>query len=151
MTERRVGPKARALIKSFEGCRLKAYPDPGTGGDPWTIGWGATGPGIAKGVTWTQQQCDARFDEDIQKFGAQVSKLLGEAPTTPAQFGALTSLAYNIGLGNLKTSSLLRLHKEGAYAAAEGQFSRWNKAAGKVLAGLSRRRSAEAALYGSGE
>ena len=149
--ERRVGPKARALIKEFEQCRLKAYmPTPD---DVPTIGWGSTGPDIRMGMTWTQEQADQRFDQDVQKFGAKVSALLGDAPTTPAQFGALTSLAYNIGTGEggLKTSTLLRLHKAGSYTAAQAEFGRWNKQAGKVLNGLTRRRAREAALYGSGE
>lgn len=149
--ERRVGPKARALIQEFEQCRLKAYmPTPD---DVPTIGWGSTGTDIRMGMTWTQEQCDQRFDQDVQKFGARVSALLGSAPTTPAQFGALVSLGYNIGTGEggLKTSTLLRMHKAGDYAGAKAQFARWNKQAGKVLNGLTRRRAAEAALYGSGE
>jgi GH24 family phage-related lysozyme (muramidase) len=149
MTDRRVGPKARALIQSFEGCKLKAYPDPGSGGDPWTIGWGSTGPGIAKGLTWTQEQCDSRFNADVQTFGAKVSALLGDAATTPGQFGAMVSLAYNIGLGNLANSTLLKLHKAGNYAGAQREFGKWNKAAGKAMTGLTLRRAAEAGLYGS--
>lgn len=141
--------KALKLIKEFEGCRLTAYPDPGSGGDPWTIGWGSTGPGIKKGVTWTQDMADARLSSDVTKFAAKVDALLGAAPTTPGQKAALVSLAYNIGTGNLQTSTLLRLHKEGDYVAAQGQFQRWNKAAGKVLPGLTRRRMAEAEVYAS--
>ena len=64
----RIGPKGTALIKRFEGCarirsdgKVEAYPDPGTGGAPWTIGWGATGPGIERGTVWTQKQCDDRL------------------------------------------------------------------------------------------
>lgn len=141
--------KGRDLIKSFEGLRLKAYPDPATGGDPWTIGYGATGPDIKSGLVWTQAQADARFKADSDKFAASVAALIGAAPTTQGQFDALVSLAYNIGTGNLKTSTLLRLHKEGDYAGAKGQFCRWDKANGKVMAGLTRRRAAEAALYGA--
>jgi lysozyme len=149
VTERRVGPQARALIKSFEGCKLKAYPDPASGGDPWTIGFGATGPGIERGVIWTQEQCDARFDEDVQKFGVKVSRLIGFSTTSPAQFGAMTSLAYNIGIGNFGKSTLLKKHKAGDYIGAAGEFAKWNKAAGRVMAGLTRRRAAEAELYQS--
>lgn len=137
------------LIKSFEGCRLEAYPDPGTGGDPWTIGWGSTGPGIRKGVVWTQEQADSRFREDVDAFAQGVTSLIGTAPTSQGQFDAMTSLAYNVGLGNFRESTLLRLHKEGDYAGAAAQFSRWNKAAGRVLPGLTRRRAAEAKLYGA--
>lgn len=140
---------ALANIKSFESCKLTAYPDPGTGGDPWTIGWGSTGPGIKKGVTWTQEQADARFMEDVDKFSDGVVALLNGAPTTQGQFDALVSFAYNIGLGALKESTLLRLHKEGKYLEAAGQFGRWVKAGGQTLKGLVRRREAEKTLYQS--
>ena len=68
------------------------------------------------------------------------------APTTQGQFNALCSLAYNIGTGNLAGSTLLRLHKAKDYEGAANQFGKWNKAAGKVMAGLTRRRAAEAKM-----
>ena len=143
-----------SLIKQFEGCAKKqadgtftAYPDPGTGGDPWTIGWGSTGPDIGKGLIWSQQQCDDRFTEHLDSFAQGVSKLLGDTPTSQSQFDAMVSFAYNVGLGNLAASTLLKLHKAGDFAGAAREFARWNKAAGKVLAGLTRRRDAESALY----
>ena len=142
------------LIQQFEGCEKKkpdgtfqAYPDPGTGGDPWTIGWGSTGPDIKPGTVWTQQQCDDRFSEHLAEFAAGVAKAIGNAPTTQSQFDALVSFAYNVGLGNLSSSTLLRKHKAGDFAGAAREFARWNKAAGKVLTGLTRRRNAESALY----
>ena len=144
------------LIQEFEGCAKKqpdgsflAYPDPGTGGDPWTIGWGSTGPDIRKGVVWTQQQCDDRFAEHLDEFAGKVSNLLRDTPTTQSQFDAMVSFAYNVGVGNLSASTLLKKHKAGDFKGAAAEFARWNKAAGKVLAGLTRRRTAEAALYGS--
>jgi len=142
-------PHALSLIKQFEGCRLTAYPDPGSGGDPWTIGWGSTGAGIAKGVTWTQAQADLRLAQDVMKFAAGVDAALGGAPVTAKQKGALVSFAYNVGTKALADSTLLKLHKAGDYAGAAGQFSRWNKAAGKVMAGLTRRRAAESEVYSS--
>lgn len=146
---------ALSLIKEFEGCekllpggRLAAYPDPATGGDPWTIGWGSTGPDIRKGTIWTQEQADARFAEHVAEFGENVAKLVaGGAATSQQEFDALVSFAYNLGIGNLKTSTLLALHRAGNKAGAAEQFARWNKAAGKVLPGLTRRRAAEAKLY----
>lgn len=139
---------ALKLIKEFEGCRLEAYPDPATGGDPWTIGWGATGQGIAKGLRWTQAQADMRLSHDVAKFMAGV---VSAAPTgTATQIGAMTSLAYNIGLLAFQQSTLLRLHNAGNYAGAQAQFARWNRGGGKVMAGLTRRRDAEALVYGGG-
>jgi len=145
-----------ATVQQFEGCakkrtdgRFQAYPDPGTGGDPWTIGWGSTGRDIKPGLIWTQQQCDARLMRDVETFADQVRAAIGTAATSQAQFDALVSFAYNCGIGNLKSSTLLKLHKAGDYAGARAQFARWNKAAGKVLPGLTRRRAAEAALYAS--
>lgn len=142
------------LVQQFEGCEKKrpdgnmqAYPDPASGGDPWTIGWGSTGPDIKQGVIWTQQQCDARLAADLAEFSASVADAIGGAATTQNQFDAMVCFAYNVGLGNLRGSTLLKKHKAGDYAGAADEFGRWNKAAGKVMAGLTRRRAAEAALY----
>jgi len=135
------------LVKSFEGCVLKAYPDPGSGGDPWTIGVGATGPGISKGVVWTQQQADDRLMADLARFGRGVWNAIGEKETTQNRFDALVSFAFNVGLGNLLSSTLLRKHVSGDYEGAAEQFGRWSKANGKTMKGLTRRRAAEAALY----
>lgn len=133
------------LIKQFEGCELVAYPDPATGGDPWTIGWGATGSGIVKGVQWTQAQADKRLAEDVAKFMTAVRKAAPKG--TPAQYGAMTSLAYNIGEKAFTGSTLLKLHNAGDYAAAADQFKRWNRGNGKIMNGLTRRRVAEAEVY----
>lgn len=149
-----LGPRGEAIIKEFEGCskklpdgRFAAYPDPASGGDPWTIGWGSTGPDIRKGVVWTQEQADVRFAEHSAQFAASVAALLEGAPTSQHQFDAMVSLAYNIGVRNFAGSTLLRKHKAGDFEGAAKEFPRWNKAAGKVLSGLTRRRAAEAKLY----
>lgn len=143
--------KAIESIKRWEGCRLTAYPDPGTGGVPWTIGWGSTrdehGKAIVPGTTWTQERADARLAEEVAAFAMGVNGLIGAAPTTDDQRAALISFAYNVGLHALKESTLLRLHKEGDFSGAAAQFARWDKAAGKTLAGLTKRRAAEAAIY----
>jgi len=144
---RKASAKCLDLIKSFEGCKLAAYPDPGSGGDPWTIGWGSTGPDIKKGVVWTQAQCDDRLAADVQCFALQVDKLIGPVSTTQSEFDALTSFAYNLGASALAGSTLLRMHKAGRHSEAAQQFLRWDKAGGKVMRGLTRRRQAEAALY----
>jgi len=156
--ERGIGAAGLQLIREFEGCAkrrddgaVEAYPDPGTGAAPWTIGWGSTtdedGRAIAPGTVWTQERCDARFAAHVAEFAEKVTALLGEAPTGQNQFDALVSLAYNIGTGALAGSTLLRMHLAGDYAGAAEQFARWNLAGGRVLAGLVRRRAAEAALY----
>ena len=141
-----------ALVKSFEGCEKKrpdgkfeAYPDPGTGGDPWTIGWGSTGPGIRKGVIWSQEECDARFSKHLQHFAADVNTLIGDTPTTQGQFDAMVSFHYNTGA--LLKSTLGKLHKAGKYGAAAQEFGKWVNAGGKPMKGLIRRRAAERAMY----
>lgn len=134
------------LIKSFEGCRLDAYPDPGTGGEPITIGWGSAG-GIKLGTRWTQQQADERLEADVGKFAAGVAKLVDGYPTTQGEFDALVSFSYNVGLGALEKSTLLKRHKAGDKTGAAGEFGKWINAAGKPMKGLIRRRAAEAALY----
>lgn len=147
-TQRRVGIKGIALMHEFEGCRLEAYPDPGSrDGNPWTIGWGSTGSDIKRGTVWTQAQADARFEQDINQFAAKVETLLGGCPTTQNQFDALCSLAYNIGLRALGGSTVLRKHKAADYLGAARAFLMWNKNDGKVMRGLTRRRLAESDLY----
>lgn len=135
----------RELIKEFEGWSAKAYPDPGSGGDPWTIGWGRT-RGVRPGDTTTQALEEAHFQEDIATFVSGVRNLVIRE-TTPNQFAAMVSLAYNVGLANFRRSSVLRAHNRADYAAAAGAFKLWNKASGRVLNGLVRRRAAEASLY----
>lgn len=133
-------------IKRWEGCRLSAYPDPGTGGDPWTIGWGTTGPTIKRGLTWTQAQADAALLEDVKELGRDVQACC-KRPLEPYERAALVSFAYNVGIGALRNSTLLRLLNEGSTAAAATQFLRWDKAGGKVMRGLQRRREAERQLF----
>lgn len=151
---REISATGLALIKRFEGCArqradglIEAYPDPATGGAPWTIGWGATGNGIGPGTVWTQAQCDARLARDVARHAAQVSAALGSAPTSQAQFDALVSFHYNTGA--IARATLTRKHLAGDFAGAQAEFRKWNRAGGRVLPGLARRRAAEAALYGS--
>jgi GH24 family phage-related lysozyme (muramidase) len=139
------------LIHSFEGLRLKAYPDPGTGGSPWTIGWGSTtdeqGRPIEPGTVWTRERADARFRQHLAQFEQAVWNALGDAPVTQNQFDAMVSLAYNIGRAAFRRSTLVRKHRAGDYAGAAREFLRWNRAGGRVMAGLTRRREAEARMY----
>lgn len=135
------------LIKRFEGLRLKAYPDPATGGEPWTIGVGHTG-GVRPGDVITEARADELLRLDVTRFEKAVARLC--PITTQPQFDALVSFAFNVGEGNLKDSTLRRMHNEGNYAGAAGQFARWSNANGKRMEGLVRRREAEAQLYRSG-
>jgi GH24 family phage-related lysozyme (muramidase) len=144
---RTIDPAALAILRGAEGCRLAAYPDPGSGDEPWTIGWGATGAGIHAGMVWTQAQADARLAQDLGHLAMQMTQACGRAATGSNQFGAMCSLAYNIGFGNFLGSSVLRFHHAGAYHEAGAAFGAWDKGGGRVLPGLVRRRAAEAALY----
>lgn len=141
-----VPKQAVELVKRFEGCRLAAYPDPATGGAPWTCGWGTTGPTVSKGVVWDQATADAWLARDLERFAAGVDRVV-EVPLTDNQRSALISFAYNCGLSNLKGSTLLRLVNAGRFTDAAEQFGRWNKAAGKVMGGLTNRRAAERDLF----
>lgn len=152
----RLGNAGINLIKQFEGCgrlrpdgRFEAYPDPGTGGAPWTLGWGATGGGlhgtVEKGLIWTQQQCDERLVDDLQRYSADVAKAIGTTPTTQEQFDALVSFHYNTGA--ISRATLTKKHVARDYAGAAREFARWNRAGGRVMRGLTRRRASEAALY----
>lgn len=162
-----LGHRGFALIKAFEGCaklladgRVAAYPDPasplaqsGVGsGDPWTIGWGATGHDIKRGTVWSQAQCDARFAVHLTQFVAEVNDALlvpggGYARTTQSQFDALVSFHFNTGA--IRKASLTRLHRAGSFELAAAEFGKWVNARGKSMTGLIRRRKAEAALYRS--
>ena len=130
------------LIKQFEGLYLKAYRCPA--GVP-TIGYGHTA-GVAMGQTITQQQADDYLRRDVRQFERAVARLV-TVPLTQGQFDALVSFAFNLGEGALAQSTLLRLLNAGDYAGAAAQFERWNKAGGRVLPGLVRRRAAERALF----
>ena len=155
---RTIGAAGVALIKRFEGCArlrndgmVEAYPDPGTGAEPWTIGWGATGKDhvhggrIGPNTVWSQQDCDTRLAEDLARYASDVVRAIGDAPTTQAQFDALVSFHYNTGA--IARATLTARHRAGDREGAAREFARWNRAGGRVLKGLVRRRAAEAELY----
>ena len=139
-------PAGIGLIKSFEGLKLRACRCPA---NVLTIGFGHTGPNVREGMAVTEAGAEDLLRRDLGVFEQGVEKALGAAAlvTTGNQFAALVSLAYNIGLGAFRTSSVLREHKEGHTYKASACFRLWCKAGGKELPGLLRRREAEAALY----
>lgn len=139
------------LIETHEGCKLTSYRCPA---GIWTVGYGHTGRDIGPGLTITQAQAEAYLEADVRYFEQAIDKLLGNAPTTQAQFDAMVSLAFNIGMGSAKlaragfsTSSVLRKHLLKDYAGAADSFLLWNKGGGKVLPGLVNRRAAERKWY----
>ena len=151
--------QCRSLIKHFESCELKAYPDPKTGGAPYTCGWGSTGPSVGPDTVWTPAYADARFNEDLAQFEAMVNNAVTVA-LTQGQFDALVSIAYNVGPGSkykdgiihLKsggTSTLLRHVNAGEFELAAKEFLRWDSPGSNVQHGLDIRRAAEKALFES--
>lgn len=134
------------LIKHFEGCKLKAYKCPA---GVWTIGYGATGPGIVEGVEWTQAQADDRLGQDVERFKVGVLKWSPGLVSHPKRWDAVASFAYNVGVGAYQKSTMRRLIDAGQWAEAAGEFDKWTKAGGKELPGLVKRRKAERALFES--
>lgn len=143
-----INDAALALIKTFEGCKLTAYKCPA---GVWTIGYGTTagaGLGVSphEGMKITQAQANHYLALSVEKFAAEVKPMI-KAPIGENEFGAFVSLAYNIGSGAFKKSSALRHFNAGDNAKAADAILMWNKANGKVLAGLTRRRMAERDLF----
>jgi lysozyme len=134
------------LTERFEGCRLEAYPDPGTGGDPWTIGYGHTGKDVFETLVITQEYAEKLLLEDVQKAVDNVNAKL-KIEVTQDEFDALVDFAFNCGCRNLDNSTLLKKVNEGDHEGAAEEFLKWDKAGGHVMAGLLKRRQAEAALF----
>lgn len=139
--------KGIALIKQFEGCKLTAYQD---SVGVWTIGYGWTQPvdgkPIRAGMTIKQETAERLLKTGLVSYESDVSRLV-KVGLSQGQFDALVSFTYNLGARSLSTSTLLRKLNAGDYAGAADEFLRWNKAGGKVLNGLTRRREAERALF----
>jgi len=136
------------LIKEFEGCKLKAYQ---CSAKKWTIGFGNTfyedGSPVMPGHAITQEKANQLFEIIANDFSAKVAKLL-TANVSDNQFGSLVSFAYNCGVNNLQKSTLLKkVNANPNDQSIKAEFLKWNKAGGKVLAGLTRRREAESNLY----
>ena len=136
-----------SLIKGFEGKRLNAYYD---GVGVWTIGFGTikypNGVRVKKGDTCTEAQAESYLKNDLVKFENAINRLV-KVPLNQNQFDALASFTYNLGETNLSSSTLLKKLNAKDYTGAADQFPRWNKAGGKVMNGLTRRREAERNLF----
>jgi lysozyme len=135
------------MIRGFEGCRLNAYQDVA---GVWTIGYGHTGREVKAGLVWTQEQADAVFAADLDRFDDGVSRLL-DVQLCQHEFDAVVSLAFNIGLGAFGKSTLLKmLNAHASRIECAPQFTRWTKAGGKHNPGLLARRTRELILFLTG-
>lgn len=147
-------PLARSIVQQFEGCKLEAYPDPGTGGEPWTVGWGSTrimGRAVRPKEVVTQRQADAQLEVDLRRFRDGVLAVIPAARGWSAnRQAALVSFTYNVGLGALKDSTLakrLNANEDPNRVAAE-ELPRWvSPQQPAVVEGLRRRRRAELDLF----
>lgn len=138
------------LIKQFEGFRADAYPDPGSGGEPWTVGYGSTltaaGEPVRKGLRVTEEEATALLAATLGRYERGVLAVITQ-PLLQHQFDAMVSLCYNIGAGNFSHSSVAKLFNKGLVTESANAFTLWNKAAGHEMPGLTRRRYAERAMF----
>jgi lysozyme len=136
------------VTEDAEGCRLTAYPDPGTGGDPWTIGYGHTGSDVHPGLTIDHAKAQELLLSDVRKSEDAVKRFV-TVDLTQHQFDALVDFAFNCGAGNLQHSTLLKLVNASDFAGASTHFSDWVKGGGHILPGLVKRRHSETVLFTS--
>ena len=140
-----------ALLKKYEGCKLKSYRCPA---NVCTIGYGHTSaagaPAVADGMTITQKQADDILRRDLVKYETAVFNMVKQ-PLTQHQFDVLVDFAYNAGVGNLQSSTLLKKVNAAQFDAVPAELMKWTKGGGKVLPGLVKRRQAESAWWMSHE
>jgi lysozyme len=134
-----------ALTKSFEGLHLEAYRDCA---GVWTIGYGHTGPTLAAGQTISELEAEELLRADLAEAVACVNRGV-QSVISQNQFDAMVDFCFNAGRGNFLQSTLLRKLNSGDFAGAAAQFALWVHAGGEVVAGLVRRRKAEAELFGA--
>lgn len=148
------------LIKSFEGCHNMPYKCPAA---LWTIGYGhVLYPDQARlktperglyGIkpehnrTFEYDEIDELLEADLLRFSTGVLRLCPAAADNQCHLDAMVSFSYNCGLGSLQSSTLRQRYNRGDYDGAADEFLKWNKSGGKILAGLTRRRAAERALF----
>lgn len=134
-----------ALIKESEELRLDAYPDPGSGAEPWTIGWGST-RGVVAGMTITEEEAEARLKEDIRTVERCLENSVS-VTLTQGQYDALCSFTFNLGCLALRNSTLLRKLNAGDDIGAGAEILKWNHSGGRTLAGLTKRRERESEMF----
>ena len=137
-----ISAEGTALIKKFEGCELTSYQD---SVGVWTIGYGHT-KGVYAGMSITQEEAEQMLLIELEEYEGYIEKYV-VVPLTQNQFDALVVWVYNLGPTNLRRSTLLKELNSGNYTAAGKEITKWNKAGGKVLTGLVKRREAEAELF----
>jgi lysozyme len=142
----KISAEGKELIKKFEGCELESYR---CSADVSTIGYGHT-KGVSDGDSCTQDEADQMLTEDLEEFEQHVDRLV-TVDLEQNQFDALVAWTFNLGPTNLKSSTMLRVLNEGEYGKVPGEMKRWNKAGGKTLDGLIRRREAESLLWAGKE
>lgn len=138
--------KGIEVLKHFESLRLEAYQD---SVGVWTIGYGHI-KGVQSGDIITESQAEEMLVEEMPEYEGYVNKAV-QVPLTQDQYDALVVWTYNLGGGALRSSTLLKKLNAGEYDEVPAQMKRWNKAGGKALRGLTRRRWSEAHLWASGE
>jgi lysozyme len=138
----KISEEGKALIKRFEGCEFEAYK---CSADVWTIGYGHT-KGVKEGDKINQDESEHLLSEDLEEFENYVNDLV-EVDLNQSQFDALVAWTFNLGPSNLKTSTMLKVLNQKDYDKVPSEMKRWNKAGGKVLEGLMRRREAESLLF----
>jgi lysozyme len=138
----KISEEGKSLIKKFEGCELEAYYD---AVNVLTIAYGRT-KGVKAGDTCTQEQADAWLEHELEEYGGYVNDAV-KVPLTQNQYDALVAWTYNLGPTNLNNSTMIKVLNENKLDEVPTQMRRWNKAGGKVLPGLERRRLAESLLF----
>ena len=137
-----ISQEGLSLIKKFEGVEYNAYK---CAAGVWTIGYGHTA-GVKEGDLVCQREAEEILDQDIKEFEGYVKDSV-TVDLDQNQFDALVSWVFNLGPANLKASTMLKVLNSSDFDNVPAQIKRWNKAGGKVLEGLIRRREAEALLF----
>ena len=141
-----ISDEGLSLLKHFEGCELNAYR---CSADVLTIGYGHT-KGVTEGMVITEEEAETMLSDEMEEYEGYINDKV-TVPLNQDQFDAMVCWVYNLGSGNLASSTLLQVLNEEEYGDVPFQMKRWNKAGGKVLLGLQRRRDAEAALFSGDE